>query len=437
LYELNATRLRPCCPLIKATREMSTDNNPAASPASPHAHRPRLICFANCTYDESFSGGDIYFYFMVKCAMDAGYPVHFFGGSALRHFLKRWKLPENLTLTDAKLARLGDVTKLAGQLRLLWDYIRRFTVTMLRLDEVKPDDVAYVMSDFWFEVIPLACSRARLKILHLGMMAPTLKEVLLRQRADVTPIRLPSLYYWLSQQVALRWFRHARGGVVTYCHPEIRPYLLKFGYLETELYYVPNGSDTITAELVPTQPKQFDVAWLGRVHPQKGIDDLLETLTWLKEHLTDFRAIIIGKSKDLLEPVVQRLGLAENVTFSGLVTEQEKFRLLKSSRLFLMPSHYESWGIVVAEALVSGTPVLAYKLSCYPDVFGDFVRYVKPFDREEFKRAAENEISNQRAGNNYMAAMNLTELKKRLAWSSCQNNFRDLLNKMDGSSQVS
>ena len=172
---------------------MSTDNNPAASPASPHTHRPRLVCFANCTYDESFSGGDIYFYFMVKSAMDAGYPVHFFGGSALRHFLKRWKLPENLTLTDAKLARLGDVTKLAGQLRLLWDYIRRFTVTMLRLDEVKPDDVAYVMSDFWFEVIPLACSRARLKILHLGMMAPSLKEVLLRQRADVTPIRLPSL----------------------------------------------------------------------------------------------------------------------------------------------------------------------------------------------------------------------------------------------------
>ena len=110
----------------------------------------------------------------------------------------------------------------------------------------------------------------------------------------------------------------------------------------------------------------------ARAPRQYGIEDLLGTLCLAQGQLPDFKAIVIGNSKKWLEPVIQQMGLAENVAFSGLVSEDEKFRLLKSSRLFLMPSKYESWGIVVGEAIVSGVPVLAYKLDCYPAVFGDF-----------------------------------------------------------------
>jgi glycosyltransferase involved in cell wall biosynthesis len=211
--------------------------------------------------------------------------------------------------------------------------------------------------------------------------------------------------------------------LVTYSHPEMRDYLLTFGYREADLCYVPNGSDVAAADRVPAQTKEFDVAWTGRVHPQKGIDDLLATLAWLKQRLPDFRAVIIGKSQDALAPVVRELGLADHVTFSGLVSEEEKFRLLKRSRMFVMPSRYESWGIVVGEALVSGVPVVGYELACYRPVFGDFVRYVKPFDAEAFKRTVEEEIRNQRAGRNYLATMDWEALKRRLSWAAAQKNF--------------
>jgi glycosyltransferase involved in cell wall biosynthesis len=406
-------------------------DSPIASTTSTLGY-PRLVCFVNDIYDESMAGGDVYFYFVARAALDAGHPIHFFGGYAFKNYLKRWRLPPNLTLTDSSPGNLGDVSQLFGQFRLLWDFGRRLAGTFLRLNEIKPDDIAYVMSDFWFDAIPLICCRAHRKILYVGMTAPTLKQVLFKQRADVTPLRLSSFYFWLSQQVSLRWFRHCRGGMVTYSHPEIRDYLLKFGYRESDLWYVPNGSDTVTADRVAEQPKQFDIAWTGRVHPQKGIDDLLQTLAWLKQQLPDFKAVIIGKGKNLLEPIVQQMGLAGNVTFSGLVSEEEKFRLLKSSRLFLMPSRYESWGIVVGEALVAGVPVLAYKLACYPFVFGDFVRYVTPFHSEEFKRAAEEEIRKQRAGQNYLTSMDLAGLKQRLSWRTAQNNFCRLLNQLCG-----
>src|SRR6185436_4782130 len=176
-----------------------------------------------------------------------------------------------------------------------------------------------------------------------------------------------------------------------------------FGYREEAPAYAPNGSDVEAAEKIPPQPKQFDLAWTGRIHPQKGIADLLAALQRMSERFPNFRALIIGKSKDALEPTVREMGLAQNVTFSGLVSEEEKFRLLKASRVFVMPSRYESWGIVVGEALAAGVAVVAYDLTCYRPVFGDFVRYVKPFDRDMFLRAIEEEILNQRAGKNYLA----------------------------------
>jgi glycosyltransferase involved in cell wall biosynthesis len=97
-----------------------------------------------------------------------------------------------------------------------------------------------------------------------------------------------------------------------------------------------------------------------------------------------------------------------------------------------MPSRYESWGIVVGEALASGVPVVAYDLQCYRPVFGDFVRYVKPFDGEAFCHAVEDEARRQRAGQNYLAPMNLAGLKQALSWKAAQKSFVEMLTKVAG-----
>jgi len=100
----------------------------------------------------------------------------------------------------------------------------------------------------------------------------------------------------MSQQYSFRKFRKCcPDGIVTYSHPEMREYLLGFGYPEKNLIYVANGSDTTTADRVPDQPKLYDLVWMGRVHPQKGVDDLLSTLAVVEATMPDFRAMIIEK----------------------------------------------------------------------------------------------------------------------------------------------
>lgn len=407
------------------------------SPDSPAPSLPRLVCFVNGIFAEQLGGGDIHFAYMIRAALSEGYPLHFFGGHALKRYLERQGFPINLTLTDKGMANLGDTSRLAGQFHLFFDFGRRFWGTLRQLKEVRAGDIAYSMSDYWFDTIPLMLCRSRAKILYLAMMAPTLGQVLFRSRPDVTASRLASLYYWMSQQFSLRCFRLCRVGIVTYSHPEMRDYLLRLGYRESDLGYVPNGSDIEAANRVPNQPKQFDVVWTGRVHPQKGINDLLAVLVWLKERLPDFRAILIGKSREALEPQIRALGLRDHVTFSGMVSEEEKFRLLKAGRVFVMPSRYESWGIVVGEALAANVPVVAYELSCYRPVFGDFVRYVKPFDCAAFCQTVTDEVLNQRAGKDYFAGKDLAGLKRNLSWTAAQKHFCSVVGRMAGDARTS
>jgi glycosyltransferase involved in cell wall biosynthesis len=53
----------------------------------------------------------------------------------------------------------------------------------------------------------------------------------------------------------------------------------------------------------------------------------------------------------------------------GFLPEKDKIATLKSSRVFLFPSYEEGWGIVVAEAMACGLPVIAYDLPAYREIF--------------------------------------------------------------------
>src|SRR6185369_16649244 len=312
--------------------------------------RPRLVFVANTMYSNIVSGGEIHTCNLTASALAAGYQVHFLAGHALKGELERRGLPVTVSVTDRQVMPPRDFGTLGGQVSLLVDYSRRLRGSLPLLREIHPDDVVYSCTDFWWDILPALRSPARRKILYLGMDCPTFGEILFKSRPDVKTIRLPSLHYWLTQHMALQLFRRCRQKRLIYTHYNQKPRLLKMGYREQDLFFVSNGVDLKQPAAVPEQKKIYDAVWVGRVHKQKGIDDLIATLASLAKEITDFRAIMIGDLQKMLAPHITSAGLADHVEFSGYVSEAEKFRLLKSSRVFLMPSRYESWGIVIGEA---------------------------------------------------------------------------------------
>lgn len=382
---------------------------------------------ANCVYADHVAGGDIHFFNMAQATIEGGYPLHFFGGHALKQHLEKRKNDATITLTDSGQTTGINMESLRGQFRLFKDYFGRLRGTLRRKQEIDPEDMAYSVTDYWFDTLPVIKSRAKRKLMVLGMDAPTLGQVITRRRPDVTASRINSIYYWLSQNLSLRLFRSCANKRLFYVHPSMEPRLLKMGYTKKEIVFISNGFDLDTAEKVPEQPKEYDVVWVGRYHRQKGIEDLLTTLRFLADQVKGFRAVLVGKLENDLKPAIDKLGLGAHVHFSGLVSEYEKFRLFKASRMFLMSSTYESWGIVIGEALACGIPVVAYELAAYRPIFGDLVNYVRPFDLLQFQQTASTVLLNARAGKVALDEKALQTLKAEHSWAAARKRFQRTL----------
>ena len=390
----------------------------------------RIYFFANGIYTDAVSGGDIHFFQMAHAAMESGKTVHFFGGHALQKQLcARFKTFE-LTLTDSRQLARFDADSPYGQFRLFADYSRRLIGSLRQLPKIQSTEAAYAVSDYWFDVLPLLMCKARRKMMVLHMRAPSLAQILFRTRPDVAPSRLASLHYWLSQRLGLFGFRFCREKRLLYLHPEMRDWLLRRGYTRDEIEYVSFGVDVGHAPEADEKRKVYDVVWIGRVHRQKGIDDLLATLEFLSRRFPNFRAVLMGNVKEQLQPAIERLALSDCVELPGFVSEEEKFRLFRSSRVFLMPSRFEGSPRVIAEALVCQVPVVAYDVETYRPIFQNLVRYVPCFNRQAFQQESEAQVSKMRAGENYLTGLSLQEFRSAHSWQTAQKVFCDALTEL-------
>jgi len=106
------------------------------------------------------------------------------------------------------------------------------------------------------------------------------------------------------------------------------------------------------------------ILFVGRIEPLKGIDQLLEAMTYL-QNSQGLRLVIIGGDEHSqyemkrLQRLSQELHIQGSVTFLGLI-EQEKLPCFYSAAdVCVIPSYYESFGLVALESIACGTPVVA------------------------------------------------------------------------------
>jgi D-inositol-3-phosphate glycosyltransferase len=104
--------------------------------------------------------------------------------------------------------------------------------------------------------------------------------------------------------------------------------------------------------------------FVGRLDPLKGADRLLEAIPYLK-NFKGLRLVIIGgdeSSRSEIEKLQKRcveLGISDKVIFQGTVKQTELPGFYSAADVCVVPSYYESFGLVPLEALACGTPVVA------------------------------------------------------------------------------
>jgi glycosyltransferase involved in cell wall biosynthesis len=124
---------------------------------------------------------------------------------------------------------------------------------------------------------------------------------------------------------------------------------------------IPNGVP-LPEYPAPEAPEETPrrALFLSRLHPKKGLPMLLEA--WAAVGPEGWCLELVGPSEDghraELEAQARWLGLEDQVHFAGSVSDDEKWDVYRRADLFVLPTHSENFGIVVAEALAAGVPAL-------------------------------------------------------------------------------
>lgn len=117
---------------------------------------------------------------------------------------------------------------------------------------------------------------------------------------------------------------------------------------------IPNGVDpppTLPAD-APAPARPY-VLFLSRIHPKKGVAELLDA--WRALVLPDWDLVLAGPDE---ERMLAGKDLPASVRYVGSVDGAAKQRLLAQASVFVLPSYSENFGVVVAESLMAGVPVI-------------------------------------------------------------------------------
>jgi glycosyltransferase involved in cell wall biosynthesis len=102
--------------------------------------------------------------------------------------------------------------------------------------------------------------------------------------------------------------------------------------------------------------------FLGRLHEKKGCDLLIQAFAKVMASDPDWHLVMCGPDQTgwlaELKVMAEKLNVSCRITWTGMASGNLKWGALRASEVFVLPSHQENFGIVVAEALACGVPVL-------------------------------------------------------------------------------
>jgi glycosyltransferase involved in cell wall biosynthesis len=142
--------------------------------------------------------------------------------------------------------------------------------------------------------------------------------------------------------------------------------------LKNQTIIIPNGIDMSEFKVLPTKeslreryPTLKDkkiILFLGRINWKKGMDILSKAYGKLAKVRDDVHLLIVGNDENNYEKKVRGWledeGILDRVTFTGMLTGEEKLETFCGSDIFVLPSYSENFGMAVIEAMACGIPII-------------------------------------------------------------------------------
>lgn len=154
-------------------------------------------------------------------------------------------------------------------------------------------------------------------------------------------------------------FKHASQTIAV--STSLQKRILSFGYKEPKC--IPNLVDERRFTIGRPQNGKFIFLTLCSLNDQKGIDHLLKAIAhWdPPQGKFEFRIGGAGSKRSRYEALAEQLGISDRIRWLGKITREEAPKCFQNCHAYVMPSRHETFGIVYAEAIASGKPIIATK----------------------------------------------------------------------------
>lgn len=136
---------------------------------------------------------------------------------------------------------------------------------------------------------------------------------------------------------------------------------------KTLIYIIPNGIDLQDVKELKQYYGTKKMVFLSRIHPKKGIELLVEA--WRNCNTDGWTLEIAGNGdENYIANLIETAQELKNVSFVGAKYGEAKWDFLRSADVMILPTHSENFGIVIAEALAVGVPVVTTKGTPWEDL---------------------------------------------------------------------
>ena len=186
----------------------------------------------------------------------------------------------------------------------------------------------------------------------------------------------------------------------------VRKSIVKFTGQPEKIHVIPIGvDDSVFIPLLDEgKRKNQQIVFVGFLNFNKGVDILLKAMKQLVQKHDTLKLVLVGGAVyrntrmqgNRLQQLAQDLGLSRHVKFLGMKSEPEVAQYMRESALLVLPSHRESFGSVLVEALASGIPVVSTFCGGPEDIVHETVgRLVPKNDVQALAGAIEDVIENR------------------------------------------
>ncbi len=355
---------------------------------------------------KSMSGGDRILIELSKRWIKAGESVNIYSCTEGITLVSK-NIPEapRFLLSTINLAKYG----------VIIGYIGRIIQSVIRLRQCKAAGLVYSSSDFLTDLIPSCILKWKSKRSRL------VSAFYLRAPNPFTEKygrTIRGLAYFFSQRIALSLMKRHVDRVYV-LNDYDKDFLDKMG-LRNKVKVIRGGVDIEFIKSVkPSKTATYDACFIGRIHEQKGVDDLIEIWKHTCKARRQSKLAIIGWGEERrvvqLKNTISHQELDSNIDFLGFLDGADKIAILKASKMLLFPSLRESWGLVVCEAMAAEVPVVSYDLNVLRRAFPAGLTTVPLGDRERFSRVIIELLENAQSYQSLRSEC--IEISRKFGWN--------------------